>query len=299
MEQFFHLEGNYLFSQNYFEKSFTFVFMEEQITGKSGRQINKMKKKKNTGRDEIVGTIELHENIYSRHLDSERTMIVWLPPKYKRLKNAEKRYPVLYMQDGQNLFDPKTSYAGKDWRVDETVVKLVKAGLMKEIIVVGIYNSEDRLEEYSDTEKGEKYLQFLIEEVKPFIDSVYRTMPEKENTAILGSSMGGLASFLAAWKHPEIFSMAGCMSSSFYYNDEKVFNMLDEHSGSKKQVKFYVDHGEDGLIRGQKMFCRLTKMGYVVGTDLDYFYSPGAEHNESAWAERLERPLLFFFRRKQ
>jgi predicted alpha/beta superfamily hydrolase len=272
--------------------------MEEGFTGESGNRIHIMKKKKNPGRDEIIGTVELHENIYSRHLDSERTMIVWLPPKYKRLKNAEKKYPVLYMQDGQNLFDPKTSFAGKDWRVDETVVKLVKAGLMKEIIVVGIYNSEDRLEEYSDSEKGDKYLKFLIEEVKPFVDSVYRTLPGRENTAIIGSSMGGLASFLTAWKHPEIFSMAGCMSSSFYYNDEKVFKMLDEHSGSKKPVKFYIDHGEDGLIRGQKMFCRLTQMGYVIGSDLDYYYSPGAEHNESSWAERLERPLLFFFGKK-
>ena len=273
--------------------------MEEELKGNPGRLIHKMKKKKNVGRDEIVGTIELHKNIYSRFLDTERTMIVWLPPKYKRIKNAEKKYPVLYMMDGQNLFDPKTSYAGKDWRVDETIVRLLKAGLMNEIIVVGIYNSEDRLEEYSDSEKGEKYLQFLIEEVKPFIDSVYRTMSEKENTAIIGSSMGGLSSFLAAWKYPEVFSMAGCMSSSFYYNDEKIFKTIEKHSGSKKPIKFYIDHGEDGLIRGQKMFCKLTQMGYVIGTDLDYFYSPGAEHNESAWAERLERPLVFFFGKKQ
>ncbi len=273
--------------------------MEEELTEKSGSRIHKMKKKKNVGKDEIVGTVEMHENIYSRFLDSERTMIVWLPPKYKRLKNAEKRYPVLYMQDGQNLFDPKSSYAGKDWRVDETVVKLVKAGLMKEIIVVGIYNSDDRLEEYSDTEKGNLYLKFLTEEVKPFIDSVYRTLPDRANTAIMGSSMGGLVSFLAAWKHPEVFSMAGCMSSSFYYNDEKIFTTIEEYSGSKKPIKFYIDHGEDGLIRGQKMFCKLTKLGYLIGTDLDYYYASSAEHNESAWADRLERPLLFFFGKKQ
>ena len=123
--------------------------MEEELKGNPGRLIHKMKKKKNVGRDEIVGTVELHENIYSRFLDTERTMIVWLPPKYKRIKNTEKKYPVLYMMDGQNLFDPKTSYAGKDWRVDETIVRLVKAGLMNEIIVVGIYNSEDRLEVFA------------------------------------------------------------------------------------------------------------------------------------------------------
>lgn len=272
--------------------------MEEQYTGNAFKKNRSLMRKIKSGRDEIIGTVELHENIYSRHLENERTIIVWLPPKYKRLRNSEKRYPVLYMQDGQNLFDPKTSYSGKDWRVDETIVKLVKAGLIKEIIVVGIYNSGERLEEYSDSEKGEKYLNFLIEELKPFIDSVYRTMPERENTAIIGSSMGGLASFMAAWKHSEIFSMAGCMSSSFYYNDDKVFKMLDEYPGSKKNVKFYIDHGEDGLTRGQKMFCKLTQMGYVIGTDLDYYYAPGAEHNESAWAERLERPLLFFFGKK-
>jgi predicted alpha/beta superfamily hydrolase len=114
----------------------------------------------------------------------------------------------------------------------------------------------------------------------------------------MGSSMGGLASFLIVWNHPEVFSMAGCMSSSFYYNDDKVFKILDEYTGPKKHIKFYIDHGEDGLVRGQKMFCKLTQMGYVIGTDLDYFYAPKAEHNETEWAKRLERPLIFFFGNK-
>ena len=122
-------------------------------------------------------------------------------------------------------------------------------------------------------------------------------LSDNTNTAIVGSSMGGLASFNAAWKHPEVFGMAGCMSSSFYYNDDKVFKMIDEYNGPKKHIKFYIDHGEDGLIRGQKMFCKLTQLGYVIGTDLDYFYARGAEHNEKEWAKRLERPLIFFFGR--
>jgi predicted alpha/beta superfamily hydrolase len=201
------------------------------------------------------------------------------------------------MHDGQNLIDPKISYAGKDWQVDETVTRLIKEYKIKEVIVVGIYNTGDRLEEYSDTEKGEKYLKFLIEELKAFVDSKYKTLSDPNNTAIMGSSMGGLASFLAAWKHPDVFSMAGCMSSSFYFNDDKIFKMLDEYDGSKKHIKIYIDHGEDGLVRGQKMFCKLTQMGYIIGTDLDYYFAPGAEHNESEWAKRLERPLLFFFGR--
>jgi predicted alpha/beta superfamily hydrolase len=226
-------------------------------------------------------------------MDTNRDFFVWLPPEYD--ENIARRYPVLYMHDGQNLIDPKTAYAGKDWQVDETVTRLIKEYRIKEIIVVGIYNSKDRLEEYSDTEKGEKYLKFIIEELKAFVDSKYRTLSDTKNTAIIGSSMGGLASFLAAWEHPEVFSMAGCMSSSFYYNDDKVFKMLDEYDGPKKHIKIYIDHGEDGLIRGQRMFCKLTQMGYIVGTDLDYFYAPKAEHNETEWAKRLERPFIFFF----
>jgi predicted alpha/beta superfamily hydrolase len=253
----------------------------------------KFLRKKTTGSEPIVGDVQYHRENYSHNSESKRDFFVWLPPDYK--KDKSKKYPVIYMQDGQNLIDPKTAYAGKDWRVDETVTRLIKEHKINEIIVVGINNTEDRLEEYSDSEKGDKYLKFLTKELKPFIDSNYRTLSNVHNTAIMGSSMGGLISFVAAWKYPEVFSMAGCMSSSFYYNDEKVFKMIDEYDGPKKQLKFYIDHGEDGLLRGQKMFCKLTQLGYVIGTDIDYFYAPGAEHNEAEWSKRLERPLIFFF----
>ena len=255
----------------------------------------KLRKKKRTDSEAIIGNVEFHPEIYSQIMDIKRDIFVWLPPGYD--ENVSRRYPVLYMHDGQNLIDPKTSYTGKDWQVDETVTRLIKEYKIKEIIVVGIYNSKDRLEEYSFTDKGKKYQKFIIEELKPFVDSDYRTLPDNKNTAIIGSSMGGLASFIIAWNHPEIFSMAGCMSSSFYYNDENIFKMIDEYNEPKKHIKFYIDHGEDGLLRGQRMFCKLTQRGYVIGTDLDYFYARGAEHNESEWAKRLERPLIFFFGR--
>jgi len=265
------------------------------IMEESSKKVAHSKKKRSHGRDEIIGTANIHEDIFSLHLDGKRTAIVWLPPGYKRLRNFHKTYPVLYMHDGQNIIDPHTSFAGKDWRVDETVSRLTRAKRMKEIIVVGIYNTPERLAEYSDSEKGEKYLNFIIEELKPFIDSNYRTIPQREFTAIMGSSMGGLISFIAGWRYSDTFSMAGCMSSSFYHDDEKVFKMIRENNGPKNKVKFYIDHGEDGLIRGQKMYVKLTELGYVIGKDMDYFYAPKAEHTETAWAERLERPLLFFF----
>ena len=92
--------------------------------------------------------------------------------------------------------------------------------------------------------------------------------------------------------------MAGCLSSSFYYDNDKVFEMIKDFNNRPKGLKIYIDHGEDGLIRGQKMFALLTGMGFVIGTNIDYYYARGAEHNESAWAERLERSLLFFFENK-
>jgi predicted alpha/beta superfamily hydrolase len=212
---------------------------------------------------------------------------------------SAKKYPVLYMHDGQNLIDPSTSFAGMDWQVDETVTRLITEGKLKEIIVVGINNTENRLEEYSESEKGNNYIKFLIEELKPFIDSRYRTLTDPRNNAVMGSSMGGLISFLTVWEHPEVFSMAGCMSSSFYYNNDKIFETLKSYNAQPKRLKIYIDHGEDGLVRGQKMFSLLTGMGFIIGTNLDYYYAPGAVHNEAAWAERLERPLLFFFSSSQ
>mgnify|MGYP006382354635 FL=1 len=246
-------------------------------------------------KDEIVGKVEYHKEVFSPILNNKRDIVVWLPIGYNPQKNLDKKYPVLYMHDGQNIMDPKTAYVGKDWRVDETVMKLIKQKKIKEIIVVGIYNSPDRLDEYSWTEKGQNYLKFIVTELKPFIDSSYKSLSDKDNTAIMGSSMGGLISFYAAWHYPDVFSMAGCLSSSFYYNNDRSIKQVEEYTGHKNHVKFYLDHGEDGSTRGQRMFVELSKKGYVIGQDIDYFYAPGAGHSEKEWAARLERPLLFFF----
>ena len=259
-------------------------------------EVKKTRRKPGQEKDEIVGKVEYHKDVLSPILKNKRDIVVWLPIGYNPLKNPDKKYPCLYMHDGQNIIDPKTAYVGKDWRVDETVMKLIKQKKIKEIIVVGIYNSPDRLDEYSWSEKGQNYLKFIVTELKPFIDSVYKTLSDKENTAIMGSSMGGLISFYAGWHYPDVFSMVGCLSSSFYYNNDRSIKQVEDYNGHKKHVKFYIDHGEDGNVRGQRMFVELSKKGYVIGQDIDYFYSPGAEHNEREWAARLERPLLFFFK---
>jgi predicted alpha/beta superfamily hydrolase len=263
------------------------------LTEEMAKKVNRISRKRRADKLKIVGNVNYHRGFFSEYLNNNRDIIVWLPPSYR--EDEKRHYPVLYMHDGQNIMDPKTSYAGMDWRVDETLTKLIKQNKTQEVIVIGINNTKERLEEYSDTKKGRNYINFIVAELKPFIDSKYRTLTARENTAVLGSSMGGLISFLTAWNFPEVFSKAGCMSSSFYYDNDKAIKMVKNYSGPKKNIKIYIDHGEDGLVRGQKMFCALTKKGYLVGTDIDYFYAPGAEHNEKEWADRLERPLLFFF----
>ncbi len=262
---------------------------EKQLLKKRFRK----KSKTYRGRKKIIGDIRYHKKFHSEYLHNERDVFVWLPPSY--LIVPGKRYPVLYMHDGQNLMDPTTSFSGTDWQVDETVSGLIKAGKMHEIIIVGINNTEDRLEEYSDSKKGNNYIKFIIEELKPFIDSTYSTIPDARNTAVMGSSMGGLISLLIVWRNPSVFSMGGCMSSSFYYNNDRIFKTIRDSSKPGPGIKIYIDHGEDGLTRGQRMFTLLSEKGFLIGTNIDYFYVPQAEHTESAWAERMERPLVFFF----
>jgi len=255
-------------------------------------------KKKTPGKIKIIGKVEYHKKFYSKYLDNKRGIIVWLPPSYlpagKAGKKSGKRYPVLYMHDGQNIMNPRTSFAGVDWRVDETVTDLIKRKKIPEIIIVGIFNTKDRLDEYSDSSKGKDYMKFIIKELKPFIDSNYKTLRDKNNNAVMGSSLGGLISFLLVWNYPKVFSKAASLSGSFYFDSEKVIKMVRKEQ-KKKKMEIYLDHGEDGLKEGQKMFCALTVKGYLLGKDIDYFYDIGAGHNEADWAERLERPLKFLF----
>ncbi len=246
----------------------------------------------------IVGTVRYHRALVGTGLRFARDLIVWLPPSYER--DSERRYPVLYMHDGQNIIDPSTSFIGAEWRVDEVADSLIRADRMQEIIVVGISNTPDRMAEYSDTEPGHAYANFVIGTVKPLIDSTYRTLPDRRHTAVMGSSMGGLISFLFLWWHPEVFSKAGCLSSVFDARATSVLEMVRDDSRPPKDVKIYLDCGgygdESHLKPGlDDMVSLLTQKGYREGSDFEWFYDPAATHNEQAWSARLWRPLEFLF----
>ena len=246
----------------------------------------------------ITGTVRYHRALTGQGLNYPKDVIVWLPPSYEG--NPSKRYPVLYMHDGQNVIDPRTSYLGYDWRVDEVADSLIRAGSIEEIIVVGCSNSPDRAAEYSETDLGRAYCEFVVTKLKPLVDSTYRTLPGREYTGVMGSSMGGLISFLFVWWHPEVFSMAGCLSSAFSYGSGSILDAVESSTGLRAGTRVYLDCGtldlEARLLPGtERMRKLLVSKGMMEGKDLLVVIDQGAAHNEPAWANRLWKPLTFMY----
>lgn len=241
----------------------------------------------------ITGTVHTHGAMEGEGI-LPRDVHVWLPPGYGE---SDQRYPVLYLHDGQQVFDPSTSSFGVDWQVDEVATDLIAHGALQPLIVVAVNNTEDRYEEYSDCAKGAAYRRFLIETLKPFVDRTYRTLPAREHTAVMGSSMGGLASFLLAWYHPETFSAAACLSPAFFHHD---LNKASAGPAPSSPVRLYLDNGGVGLERRLQAGCDrmleiLQRNGMTLRGDLVWFQDPAAAHNEAAWAGRVWRPLRFLF----
>jgi predicted alpha/beta superfamily hydrolase len=242
--------------------------------------------------------IQIHENMSGPGI-RPRDVQVWVPPGYgDHGPLSEKRYPVLYMHDGQNVFNPRTSTLGIAWEADRTAERLISEGGMKDIIIVAVNHTPDRMAEYSDSPKGRNYMCFIVEVLKPFIDRNYRTDPVRNFCAVLGSSMGGLISLLLAWKFTDIFGMAGCLSPVFVIDDTNVLPLIRDNP--KPQVKIYVDNGGLGLDHRLQIGCDLTVSelifkGFIRGKDLEWYFDREDDHSEEAWRKRLWRPLLFFF----
>jgi len=246
---------------------------------------------------QVTGTVEqLGKFSYEGILP--RDVTVWLPPDYEL--HPEKRFPVLYMHDGQNLFDPKTSYMGVDWQIDETADSLIRQGKINSLIIVGIDNTTDRSVEYAPTKKGMAYMDFIVNKLKPFIDSTFRTKPEREFTATGGSSMGGLISFMLAWTRDDIFSKAICMSPAFVYGNVDFTSYVSSYRAEKKDIELYIDNGGVGLEEIlqpgiDKILETLERKDFKLGRDLFYLKDSTANHNEAAWAKRIKTPLLIFY----
>ena len=248
------------------------------------------------------GRLQTVSNVYSPQLGNSRTLLVYLPPSYA--ENPLKRYPVLYAHDGQNLFNAATAFGGVEWRMDETANALILNGSMDEVIIVGVYNGDaNRIYEYTpccDPQYGgggaDKYERFLIDTVKPYVDQNFRTLTGKQNTALLGSSLGGLVSFYIGRRNPAVFGKLAALSSSFWWNNQALTQQV-EASTTKVAVNVYLDAGTsgDGLPETTRMRDALVADGHVQGQDLFYYVAQGAGHNEASWAARLNLPLTYLF----
>jgi predicted alpha/beta superfamily hydrolase len=264
------------------------------------------------GRITLTGIFRLHKKFESKLLGNSRTIIVYLPPDYETAK--DRRYPVLYMQDGQNLFDSSTAFAGIEWQVDESAQKLITDGKIQPVIIVGIYNAPTRTAEFTpfdktpagDTGQGKLYGRFVVEEVKPMIDQTYRTMPDRQHTAVAGSSMGGLITLAIAHDHADVFSGVAVLDP--WLRDQQ-HSLLDtwKDDAWMKGMRFYVDMGTNGgaLYPGTteiQDMNQLTQMfdsaGLKKGTDYVANVIDGAEHNETAWQKRVPDFLIFLYGQK-
>lgn len=262
------------------------------------------------GNHTVVGALKVRERVWSPQLKNRRDIYVHLPPSYA---DKRRRYPVLYMHDGQNLFDESDSYSG-EWRVDETMQRLSQVGI--EAVIVGIPNMKtERLLEYSPFDdprfgpgRGDRYLAFLAETVKPLIDRDFRTLSERQHTGLMGSSMGGLISMYAFFQRSDVFGFAGVMSPSFWYANRAIYAYVEsapfvpgriyldvgtrEYGGSvtEKAARRQSRRHYAGVRRMKRM---LVKKGYRVRRDLLVIEERGAGHNEPAWARRLPLALQF------
>ena len=245
------------------------------------------------------GKLRVLRGLESPQLNNKRDIFVYLPPSYHT--DLERHYPVIYMHDGQNLFDPRTSFAG-EWEVDDTIDETSREGV--EAIVVGIPNmGAKRCNEYSPFDdpkhgpaEGDLYLGFIVDTVKPIIDGDFRTLTDRDNTGIAGSSMGGLISLYAFFKRTDVFGFAGVMSPALWYGNRGIFDYLQ--SASNVGGRIYVDvgtrEGTAELTDVKRLRDRLLEMGYRHGEDMVFMIDLGAGHNEQAWGRRMGKQLQFF-----
>lgn len=271
------------------------------------------------------GTLERHVSFESRNIQP-RTVTVWLPEGYTKGEPCD----VLYMHDGQMLFDSTTTWNHQEWQVDEVMSRLIREEKIRRTIVVAIDNTDERLNEYfpakawqytpedqrQDTDieslKGDAYLKFLVEELKPYIDEHYQPLTAREHTFIMGSSMGGLISLYALCEYPQVFGGAACMSShlSMEHLNEMIglgmdneiwanafFDYLRAHIPAANGSLLYMDHGSEDFDANYAPYQEQVDNIFTrAGWDGKHYMSrvyDGDGHNETCWAQRLHIPLTY------
>jgi predicted alpha/beta superfamily hydrolase len=255
----------------------------------------------------LTGHFQHHKEFRSRFLKTPRDVIVYLPPDYHT--SPEARYPVLYMNDGQNLFDAATAFGGNEWGIDETAERMIQAGEIQPLIIVGIYNTGyTRLAEYTHVKdkrgrggRARAYGKLITNELKPLIDQTYRTLPDAANTGMGGSSLGGLVSLFFGLEHYELFGKLMVMSPSVWWANEAILKEVSKVRHKIRQ-KIWLDVGtqEDSrpeicVRQVRQLRDALIDKGWALNIDLMFVEDEGAGHNEWAWGHRAPMALKFLF----
>jgi predicted alpha/beta superfamily hydrolase len=253
----------------------------------------------------LVARLHKHEQFVSRLTEKHHDLIVYLPPMYKTA--WDRHFPVLYMQDGQNLFDPETSFIpGNYWRMGETADGLIEAGTIEPLIIVGIYNTgERRIDDYTPVEdsrlgggRADAYGRMLVEELKPFIDARYRTLPGAQHCGLGGSSLGGLVALYLGLRYSDVFSRLAVISPSVWWRRRAILKTVAALE-QKPELRIWLDIGSKESTRAvpdvRALRDGLIKKGWQLGENLAYLEAENAEHTESAWAQRVGPMLQFLF----
>jgi predicted alpha/beta superfamily hydrolase len=242
----------------------------------------------------VTGRVEVLKGFLSPELGNTRSVAIWFPASYEA--NSKKHYPVIYAHDGQNLFGQETTASAVDWGLDEAMAELARKGRIREAIIVGPYSTADRFAEYDYTQKGDLYAKFLVQTLKPYIDAHYRTLPERESTFTLGSSMGGHISYALLWAYPDVFSRATAVSLPVFIHDQSI-ERIAQAPAPTLPVALYMDNG---TYDGDEIYTRFNQPFYdelkgrgLKNLKLQYNIFPWANHNEIDWSRRV-RVLLDF-----
>jgi predicted alpha/beta superfamily hydrolase len=257
-------------------------------------------------RSTLTGDVRRHPAFPSRFV-RPRDVLVWLPPGYDA--EPQRRYPVLYFHDGNNVLDAATSFKGLEWGADETAERLIRAGRLRPFILVAVANTAERTTEYTfarDARHGgggaEAYGRFLLEELMPFVDSTYRTRTGPGETGLVGSSLGALVSLDLAIERPERFGLVGCLSPAAWWADRATLrHAAQARPGMGRRIWLDIGTAEGTEHAGERQWLTdaralrdtLLAHGWREGADLHYEEAEGAVHDEGAWAARLDRVLLF------
>ncbi|RYG26686.1 alpha/beta hydrolase [bacterium] len=254
----------------------------------------------------ITGVVRTHTAFESKVLANKRDILVWLPPQYGT--EPSRRFPVLYMHDGQNAFDAATSFAG-EWRADEAATGLIGANLVEPVIIVAVPNmGVERANEYLPTRarnmggKADLYGEFLAKELKPFVDRTYRTKTGSMDTGLIGSSLGGIVTLHLGLAKPSVFGKLGVVSPSVWWDDRLMLKRVAALP-KKTSSRIWVDIGSDespaAMKDAEDLRDALIAKGWKRGKDLAFYLDWGAKHNEAAWSGRMGEILMFLFPAKR